>query len=274
MALQLKIKAYAKINLFLKVLAKRDDGFHEVETILQNIDLADTLLFQKADDLTVQCAEVKSEDNLVLKAARLLASTYDVKEGVNIILNKNIPIEAGLGGGSSDAAATLVALNRLWDLNLNKETLFDLGKQLGSDVNFFIEGGIALAKGRGEIIEPIKTSKNLLLVIAKPDFGISAKEAYCDWDRQTGSASTGMDYEKLFNDLERPVLNRYPKLKEYFDIGYKHRALKVMLSGSGSAFFAIVEGKEIQDSVYRAWQGQGLKIYKTKTIDRSFDIET
>lgn len=271
------VKAYAKINLALKVLGKRDDGYHKIETLLHNIDLADTLTFKESTDLTLQTnVDIDESDNLVVKAAKLLRKHSKTNTGASITLEKNIPIEAGLGGGSADAAITLLVLNQLWDAGLEREDLYELGAELGSDVSFFLKGGFALAKGRGEKIISIEPIQNLDLVIAKPDFGISAKEAYEEIDKnQTITTAVNLDDAdiapgQMFNDLEPVVLARYKELQKFFDVGYKSGASKVMLSGSGSAFFAIVEN-EAQNKVYDAWQKEGLLVYKSKTIDRSIE---
>lgn len=277
------IKAYAKVNLALQVLKKRSDGFHDIKTILQNIDLADTLTFQESSELILQDFGLGLKENLVWRAAYLLKSSAKINKGASITLRKKIPMQAGLGGGSADAAATLAALNKLWDLNLPLKQLLKFGSELGSDVNFFlVGGGLALASGRGEIIEPIKAPLKQRLVIAKPNFGITAKEAYDLWDERgtTKEADidtlvdkiTKRDFEAgdLFNDLEPAVLTKYKQLESISASGYKAGASKVMLSGSGSALFAIVD-KQGQDNVYKAWKEENLTVYKVKTFQRSFE---
>jgi len=280
----LTVKAYAKVNLILQVISKRQDNYHNVNTILQNVDLADVLTFQNAPDLTLDSeVNVLFEDNLIVKAARLLQSCTKTNKGVKITLKKNIPVKAGLGGGSADCAASLIALNKLWQLDLSKEQLYELGAELGADVNFFLSGGLALASGRGEEIQSLETDLDIKMVIAKPDFGITAKEAYCQWDRQPlkkvtdlicvidklkgGEARPG----EFFNDLEEGVLALYPQMKKWFTAGYKAGASKVMLSGSGSAIFAIADEKA-QDNIYTTWQKENLAVFKIKTINRSMEI--
>ncbi len=280
----LNIKAYAKINLFLKVHKKRADGYHGVSTALTNVDLTDELNFSASMDLTLASnMQIVEQENLIMKAAKLLQSRSKTSNGAAITLKKNIPIKAGLGGGSSDAAATIVALNKLWGLNWSGEKLSEIGARLGSDVNFFLQGGLALAEGRGEKIMPIGEFLELDLVIVKPDFGIKASEAYSYWDEIADNQETDtsaliaaakeskLSTDTLFNDLEAPVLAHYPELKRLFEVGYTAGAEKVMLSGSGSSFFAIVD-KETQNNVYSAFKQEGLALYRAKTINRSFDI--
>ena len=155
---KISVKSPAKINLHLEVIGKRTDGFHELAMIMQNIDLADYFEFENNKDglikLKSNCNDLSLDsDNLIIKSANLLKEIANINLGANIFLKKNIPIGAGLAGGSSNAAATLVGLNKLWGLNLDNKKIISLSKDLGSDVPFFIEGGIQLCFGRGEILE-------------------------------------------------------------------------------------------------------------------------
>jgi len=154
--MSLTLPAYAKINLTLEALAKRADGYHEIVTVLQTVSLVDTLTFEPGESLDLSCniPSLQSADNLVLKAATLLKEETGCLKGASIRLTKGIPIAAGLGSGATDAAATLVGLNRLWELNLPPQRLMELAANLGSDVPFFLCGGTALAKGRGEKVIP------------------------------------------------------------------------------------------------------------------------
>jgi 4-diphosphocytidyl-2-C-methyl-D-erythritol kinase len=154
----MRVQALAKLNLFLRIVGRREDGFHELETVFQSIDLADELSFASADDLQLtggSDAAAPGPENLVLRAAAALRAATGYAGGASIQLEKQIPVGAGLGGGSSDAAATLVALNHLWELNLSRERLAGLAAALGSDVPFFLHGGTRIGRGRGEILEPI-----------------------------------------------------------------------------------------------------------------------
>ena len=161
------IKSPAKINLHLEVIGKREDGFHELAMIMQNIDLSDYLEFQINNEglikLDSDCNDLSlSSDNLIVKSANLLRKKSNTDYGVNIFLRKNIPIGAGLAGGSSNAAATLIGLNRLWNLSLDKKKLCSLASTLGSDIPFFINGGIQLCFGRGEILEKLESNLSLI----------------------------------------------------------------------------------------------------------------
>jgi 4-diphosphocytidyl-2-C-methyl-D-erythritol kinase len=170
---RLTIRAFAKLNLTLEVLAKREDGYHEVRSILQTISLADTLTVEPSQDLTFTCTDpgLEGEHNLVVKAARIL----DPARGAAIHLEKAIPEAAGLGGGSADAAATLWALNNLWDLHLSAGRLQDLAASLGSDVPFFLEGGTAVASGRGEHLAPLPPAHERWFLLLHPRLRVPDK---------------------------------------------------------------------------------------------------
>jgi len=178
----LTLKSPAKINWFLKVLGLRDDGFHEIQSLMQKITLYDVLTFAPSMDLALETDSViPVEQNLVYKAAILLKNTYGIDKGAFISLNKNIPVGAGLGGGSSNAASALLGLNELWSLNLSTEDLCVMAGQLGSDVPFFLCGAISLSNGRGEKITPYKTEKTVNLLLVKPPFSVSTAWAYGEY---------------------------------------------------------------------------------------------
>ena len=177
------VKAPAKINLSLDVLYKRPDGFHEVEMIMTTIDLADrvelTLLEQDKIQILSHNRYVPDDQrNLAYQAAQLLKDRFQVKKGVQILIEKTIPVAAGLAGGSSDAAATLRGLNKLWDLGLTLDELASLGSEIGSDVSFCVYGGTALAKGRGEMITDLPAPPTCWVILAKPFIGVSTADVY------------------------------------------------------------------------------------------------
>ena len=171
------IKAFAKLNLTFEVLGRRDDGYHEIKSIMQTIDLADQLNIEAADSLSVKCndPELAGDANLVWKAATELAKARRIQPRAKIRLNKRIPVAMGLGGGSSDAAATLVALNRLWDLGMKTEELALVAADVGSDVSFFLWGGTALAEGRGERVSPLPSVPPMYLTLIFPDITVPDK---------------------------------------------------------------------------------------------------
>ncbi|OIO36666.1 MAG: 4-(cytidine 5'-diphospho)-2-C-methyl-D-erythritol kinase [Candidatus Omnitrophica bacterium CG1_02_46_14] len=184
----MKLSSYAKVNLFLNVLSKRKDGFHDIETLFERISLKDELVLSKISTgikITTDSHELPTgPKNLVYQAAKLLSDLYHPKQGVKIKLRKRIPLAAGLGGGSSNAAAALEGLNKLWHLKLSQKKLLKLGAMLGSDVPFFLlETSFALGQSRGEILKPFKAPKaKIWHCLVKPSFGISTKEAYANLD--------------------------------------------------------------------------------------------
>jgi len=178
----LTLKSPAKINWFLNILGLRDDGFHEIQSLMQKISLYDVLTFAPSMDLALETDSViPVKQNLVYKAAILLKNTYKTDKGAFIALNKNIPVGAGLGGGSSNAATALLGLNELWSLDLSPEALCIMAGQLGSDVPFFLYGSISLSHGRGEKITPCKTKKPVNLLLVKPPFPVSTAWAYGEY---------------------------------------------------------------------------------------------
>src|SRR2546423_71073 len=207
----MQVFAPAKINLSLRVLNKRPDGFHEIETLIAPISLSDGIQIEKqsrwidfqCDDPTVP----SGADNLVVRAAKLFFEQAKIKTGVSIALHKKIPHGAGLGGGSSDAASTLMALNELFETNLPREALAKLSESIGSDVPFFIFQSAAICKGRGELVTPMKLPEPLSILLLKPEFGVSTAWAYQRWE--DSHPIPGVTYESqefasqtFVNDLE------------------------------------------------------------------------
>ena len=202
----LSLKAPAKINWFLHVYSLRKNGYHDIKSLIQKISLYDILTFEPSKDLTVITdAQIQKEENLVYKAGVLLRNEYRINMGAEIHLYKNIPVAAGLGGGSSDAAITLVGLNKLWSLELSIRELCGIAEQLGSDVPFFLYGQLALVEGRGEKITPIKAEKKYNLLLVKPHISISTKWAYGQLRKSYELRVTS--YELKDKD------NKYPELR-------------------------------------------------------------
>lgn len=244
-------KAFAKLNLALEV-GKESEGYHEVNNLMVTIDLYDELFFEKSQSDIVQC-DAEIEDNLCLKAIQIFKDYFQIKEGVTITLNKHIPIMAGLAGGSSDAAATLRGLNRLFETNATYEQLYSLACELGSDVPFFLRVQTALCTGHGEIIEPLDVHfEGVSFLIIKPDFGLSTKEVYQNYVysgeykqnqiRSLIEALSTMDYDQIdeliFNDLQETALKLSPALEELYN---KIDGLSYIphISGSGPTLFIL-----------------------------------
>jgi 4-diphosphocytidyl-2-C-methyl-D-erythritol kinase len=275
----ISIKAWAKINIGLKILNKRDDGFHNIETTLATINLSDMLTLEQIDSGLVVDApnlEVKQEDNLCFRAADLFKRRYGIKEGVKIRLIKNIPIGAGLGGGSSDAAAVLGGMARLFSLHLDDKELMDLGTELGSDVPFFIKGGAAYARGRGDELKFFKLPY-MKLVLYYPGYPISTKWAYEEYDRimltpvpDVDNISQGKKKKirkgfELENHFEKVVFNRHPDLLDVKMNLLSTGVFFVSLSGSGSSIFAVVD-ETTRAKVIKYLDGIGAQYFEVDTL--------
>ncbi|PIQ84688.1 MAG: 4-(cytidine 5'-diphospho)-2-C-methyl-D-erythritol kinase [Candidatus Omnitrophica bacterium CG11_big_fil_rev_8_21_14_0_20_63_9] len=256
----IRLRAPAKLNLYLAILGKRPDGFHELETVFERVDLADELTFEpQPSGLTLTCTDPAlscGQDNLIMKAANALQRASSVSQGARIRLRKRIPVAAGLGGGSSDAACTLLGLNELWKLRWERSQLAKLAAQLGSDVPFFLlETPFAIGRGRGERLEPLADAKPLTQVLVVPDAQLSTKDVYAGFDRRhltagpssismvahalrNGPALAGLA-DGLRNDLEPEAIQRCPviaRIREQLKVA---GCLASRLSGSGPAVFGL-----------------------------------
>lgn len=247
----MKLEAPAKINLSLKVCGKREDGFHEIETLMVPISLRDELTIEprEGEGVSFTCSDssIPADDtNLVVRAANLFFARTGVAPGVRIDLLKRIPHGAGLGGGSSDAAATLLGLNELFDTRLETAVLAEMAAELGSDIPFFIYGSAAICRGRGELISPVAFSHRLPLLLLKPPFGVPTPWAYKQWrdsvelpDISYGAQK--LPWGELCNDLERPVFEKYiflAVLKRW--LLAQPETVGALMSGSGSTCFAVL----------------------------------
>lgn len=276
---RVEVPAYAKINLGLRVLGKRPDGFHDIETYLLQIDLADRLSFEALPHAEIRftCSWPEladAETNLCVRACRLLEKACDRQLGLAIHLQKAIPHAAGLGGGSSDAAVTLMAANELGRLGLTVDELHRLAAQLGSDVPFFLHGGLAYACGRGEIVTPLDYLPDVWVLVVKPEFAISTKEVYeglkfglTNSKKNTTLANLknslsefGKLREVCHNELELVVFALHPELAEIKSRLRGVGAVSASLAGSGSALFgiftsqrAVVEGERVFGKSYRTF---------------------
>lgn len=247
---RLTLQTFAKVNLVLEVLGKRHDGYHEIVTLLQAVDLSDRLALEAADTLALETDNpglLTDEGNLVVRAARLLQEVAGTSRGALIRLHKRIPVAAGLGGGSSDAAATLWGLNRLWGLRCSTKRLAELGAQLGADVPFFFQGGRALATGRGDALKPLPPTPTLALVLVNPNFPLSTREVYGrvppgfggDDSRSNAmvsalaARSVSRVAANLYNSLERIVEPAYPAIARIKWALLGAGALGAVMSGSG-----------------------------------------
>ncbi len=291
----LTLQAPAKINWFLNVLGLRHDGFHEIQSLMQKVSLFDTLTFSEYRDLSLRTeAPVPTEENLIYKAAMLLKKEYKVGKGALITLQKEIPMGAGLGGGSSDAAATLLGLNELWSLGLSMDALSGLAEQIGSDVPFFLYNSMAYVLGRGERIFSRKTLRKVPILLVKPDFSISTAWSYkklsdtrslknnkvgetgfnahidngSELTKKDGKvnniehfirsierAELGNLTDIVSNDLESVAIERFPVIADIKTRLQKQGALCSLMSGSGSTVFGVFDTKEKADDASKNFNG-------------------
>ncbi|WP_240421497.1 4-(cytidine 5'-diphospho)-2-C-methyl-D-erythritol kinase [Paenibacillus periandrae] len=278
-------KAPAKINLLLDVLRKREDGYHEVEMIMTMVDLSDRIEMQELLRDTIIISSQAGyipldEKNLAFQAARLIKDRYDVKQGVYIHLDKKIPVAAGLAGGSSDAAATLRGLNRLWKLNIPAEEMQVLGAELGSDVPFCVTGGTAIARGRGEKLEPIEAPPQCWVVLAKPPINVSTSEIYgklrANQIANHPSASDVLEAirlkrfdllcERLGNVLEEVTLDLYPEVRQLKECMVRLGADGVLMSGSGPTVFGLVSREAKVARIYNGLRGFCKDVYAVRLL--------
>ena len=260
----IELKSRAKINLSIDVLGKREDGYHLVEMIMQTIDLYDIIKIKEIEideiNINSNSSDIPlNENNIVYKAAKVLKDQFNIKKGVEIFIEKNIPVAAGMAGGSSNAAAVLVGLNKLWKLNLSEVRLQEIGLKLGADVPFCISGNAALAQGIGEELTYIKgLSKDTVILVCKPNLFVSTKEVYeCidskDIDKRPNNKflieclkneETRQLAENMYNVLEGVTMDKHPVIQQIKDIMTNNRALGAMMSGSGPTVFGLYENRE------------------------------
>lgn len=272
------IDAYGKINLALDVLYKRSDGYHEINTVMQQISLKDRLIFKELDKgIEIESRGLKvplDGSNLVCKAWEHLKAISEIDKGIHITIEKNIPIAAGLAGGSTDAAATLKALNQLWNLNLSKERLMEIGVKIGADVPFCLLGGTALAEGIGEVLTPLDSFQGVHILLGNPGIGVSTEYAYGKLDLKNKdphdlnrliacikSRDLECVGESVENIMEAEIIGENPIIKAIKQNMLSTGALGTLMSGSGPTVFGIYQDKpsiikakekllEIIDKVY------------------------
>ena len=284
----LTVLAPAKLNLTLEVLAKRPDGFHEIRSVVQTINLYDSLRFQLSENIEFNCADPTwiPAVSLVSKAVDLLRKTTGCSKGVTIEVDKRIPLVSGLSGDSSDAAAVLLGLNKLWGLGLSLSELLELAPQLGSDVAFFLYGGTALLKGRGEVVTPLPSFPHMRVVVMLPpvlrkpgktgQLYASLKPSHYTRGEITDrlvSLLTGRSLKEerligeFFNVLDDVAPDNFAGLGEYREQFLKAGARQVHLAGSGPALFTLVKAQAQAEKIYRHLQERELESYLTDTLD-------
>jgi 4-diphosphocytidyl-2-C-methyl-D-erythritol kinase len=285
----LQLPAFAKVNLRLRVLGKRADGYHELDTIFQTISLYDTIRISaiESSDITFSCDDRSlpaDSHNLVVRAAMALRDRVNTKKGARIRLEKRIPSHAGLGGGSSDAAATLVGLTRLWELGTSREELSQLAARLGADVPFFLYGGTARGTGIGDHIEAMEDAPETFLLIVKPNANISTADAYKALKKPALTSSNSKtilssseakeffdssSFAALQNDFEAIAFAREPEIERAKAALLKAGAGASLLAGSGSAVFGIFDSEDAQRRAIQAIELEtGWRVFPCKTVAR------
>ncbi len=281
--------AYAKINLTLAVLGRREDGYHRLASVMQTISLHDTLRFTVGGSVgaggsfVCDVAELSAPDNLVARAADALRAEVGWSDlGVDIELRKEVPAQGGLGGGSSDAATTLVALNALWELGLSMKRLETLAARLGSDTAYLVGGGTARIEGRGEVVRPLPDAEPLWLVLAKPPVNVSTPNVFRaltpadygdagDTEAVEAAIQAGqpLPLDRLTNTLERSVLQAYPVVLQTRDSLLDLGASLVIMSGSGPSLFAPYRSLGDAAMLYERARAQGLQVWLCHTMTRA-----
>lgn len=277
----LKIKANAKINLSLSVLGKREDGYHELDTVMQSIGLSDTVYIEKSNIITVECGKFGGEDNIAFKTAEAFFKASGIKAGAAIRIQKHIPSAAGLGGGSADAAAVLVGLDRLYEMGLSYERFLNIAVRLGADVPFLIQGGTARARGIGEELEPLKPLCGCYFLIAKGEDKPSTGEMF---SRLDSAVYNKPDVDKAALALNSGNLSAVLSLmdnsfaalwqKSYVKAELlKTHADAVSLSGSGPAWFAVYRDKDRAVAAEKTLKALNIPVFMCEPQEKSLIIE-
>jgi 4-diphosphocytidyl-2-C-methyl-D-erythritol kinase len=285
MSASLQINSYAKINWTLDVLFKREDGYHELRTIYQTVSLHDKLRFSETsgaikihcDDSRVPC----DGTNLAHKAAMALREATNTSKGVRIEIEKRIPVAAGLGGGSSNAAVTILALIKLWQIEIDESALIRIAASLGSDVPFFLIGGTALGVGRGEEVYPIEEARCDDLLLVNPGFAVPTREAYEKLSRLTMPEAASIIPFSLMavkgirelplaarNDLEEPVLAAYPEIAEVKRRLLSLDATHALMSGSGATVFGVFDNSQVAGQALSEMRASGYWAECVRTVGR------
>lgn len=288
----IELKSRAKINLSIDVLGKRPDGYHLVEMIMQTIDLFDNIkIFSLDEDKIIISSNSKEiptdSSNIVYKAANLIKKEFDIKKGIEIYIDKNIPVAAGMAGGSSNAAAILVGLNKLWDLNLSNDELKKLGLKLGADVPFCIEGEASLAESIGEKLTNIDgLSEDVFILVCKPELFVSTKEVYEAVDSKViekrpdnklliqllKENNIELLSKNMYNVLESVTKEKYPVIDKIENTMIDNKALGAMMSGSGPTVFGLYSNKDDAEKCKKILLENFKQVYLVKSHKKGVEI--
>lgn len=283
---KIKINSYSKINLTLNILSRREDGYHEIETIMQSINLTDQVIITKEKEgIKIKCNHPEvpiNANSLAYRTAEKIINRYGIKKGVKIEIEKKIPLASGLAGGSANSATILIGINKLFSLNLSNEDLRGIGEELGMDIPFFIQNGTALAYQRGEKLIPLSTiNPSLWVIILNPGFNISTHWAYnnLDLDSIKGEKSNTKAMLKalkerksqeiaknLFNSFESLIIKKYPEVGKIKNRLIEEGVLGALMSGSGPTVFGITQNKEEALKIYEKLRPEYKLIWVVHTI--------
>ncbi|HZJ58372.1 MAG TPA: 4-(cytidine 5'-diphospho)-2-C-methyl-D-erythritol kinase [Clostridia bacterium] len=278
------VRVHAKINLTLDVVGKRADGYHDVEMVMQSVNLWDEIVIRVTDGKIELDSNVKGlpkdERNIAWRATELLKAEFGIPQGAGIFIRKNIPIAAGMGGGSADCAGVLLGLNRLWNLNLGDGALKTLGKRLGADVPFCITGGTALAEGIGDILTPIASGTSIWLVIVRPDLRVSTGEVYgrldLDYVEKRPNNKAMIEHliagrvsgvaENLVNVLEGVTIPMHPQIAEIKSRLVDEGALGSLMSGSGPTVYGVFKDQSSARRAAKKMEKEYRHTYVAETV--------
>lgn len=284
---KLQLKAYGKINLGLDVIRKRPDGYHDLDMIMQMVDVYDDVIIEKkaGEEIVVKADTAvlsNGKDNLAYMAAKMLFDEFGIKSGVEITIHKRIPIAGGMAGGSSDCATTLIGINEMFNLGLSKQQLMERGVKLGADVPYCVLGGTAIARGIGEVLTPLPTPPQCHVIIAKPPISVSTAYVYGhirpdeitkrpDIEQMT-LAIKEQDLNKLsdllYNVMEEVTVSEYPVIEKLKSIMLENGALNSIMSGSGPTVFGLFDDRKKAQAAMKALDSKELteQLYLTKFI--------
>jgi 4-diphosphocytidyl-2-C-methyl-D-erythritol kinase len=261
----LKLRAYAKLNLSLKIVGKRPDGYHDIDSLMQSVSLHDEIDITASDSgIKVKCSIPGIEDNSAYKAAQLLLDEAKIKSGVLIQIKKNIPLSAGLGGGSADAAATLIGVNKLFNLNLHRDKLLDIGQKIGSDVPFCLVGGTARCTGRGERVEKVNPQTGSAFMLVIPAIKVPTKAVYERLD-DVGAGTSN-------NALEKAAVSLFPEIGRIREKLNRATGQEWKMSGSGPALYLVLGDLSEAEKYLGSLSGLNAVHHVVKRMDAGADI--
>ena len=254
-----KLLAYAKINLSLRVVGKRADGYHDIDSVMQSISLHDEIEIYPSEKTVVECSDAEIKDNIAAEAAAAILAEAKLGGGVRIVIKKNIPVSAGLAGGSADAAAVLIGINRLFDMNIHSHKLAEIGSRIGADVPFCLVGGTARCTGKGERVERVNPQSTSSFIIVVPKIKVPTKDVYDEFDL-TGAGNTG-------NDLEKAATSRFPRIAAVKETLNRVTTHGWQMSGSGPALFMELSDISEIEKYSAGLDGLKLNYWLVKRVD-------